>query len=362
VLEYKCPNCGGPISFDADAQQMVCPYCNSQIDVAALKQFDADLGQAQKSEALDWNYTGQDWAPGEQEGMLVYSCQSCGGEIVAEATLGATKCPFCDNPVVVTSQFSGTLRPNVVIPFKKGKDAAMAALAEHYQGKRLLPKVFKSQNHLDEIRGVYVPFWLFDADAAGRFTYKATTSRHWSDSDNIYTETSHYGVFREAGMSFDEVPADGSSKMDDTLMESIEPFDYSQAVDFQTAYLSGFLANKYDVTAEQMAGRTNDRVAASLRKAARGTVTGYETVAEESADIRLRRGEIRYALLPVWILNTSWKGKSYIFAMNGQTGRFVGDLPLDVGAFWRWALGLLFGAGAVFGALIWAFAAYSGVV
>ncbi|MDR1851502.1 MAG: hypothetical protein LBR21_02450 [Propionibacteriaceae bacterium] len=351
LVEYKCPNCGGSISFDAAAQEMKCPYCDSIIEVAALRQFDNDLATNQTSEAIDWNVEGEPWKEGELDPLVTYVCTNCGGEIAVDRTVGATKCPFCDSPVVVGSQFAGTLRPNLVVPFKITKEEAVAALQKHYLGKRLLPKVFKDQNHIDEIRGIYVPFWLFDAQAEATITYRATNVRTWRDRRFIYTETSHYGILRRGGIEFDGIPEDGSSKMPDNLMESIEPFDLTQAVDFQTAYLSGFLANKYDVEAQAMLPRANNRVVNSMAEAFRGTVSGYATVAEQSRSVNLANGRIRYGLLPVWMLNTSWNGNLYTFAMNGQTGKFVGDLPMDKGAYWKWTLGVGLPSALVLGLL-----------
>jgi len=336
LLEYKCPNCGGAIQFDPGTQEMTCPYCESVMDVQALKSMDEAIAQNQKSESIDWGYMGGDWRTDEQQGMAVYSCKSCGGEIVGDETLGATSCPFCGNPVVMTSKFSGTLRPEIVIPFKLGKDAALAALQKHYLKKRLLPAVFKKKNHLDEIKGVYVPFWLFNADADAHIEYNATKVRRWSDSTYDYTETSTYRVVREGGIGFNHVPVDGSRAIDDTLMESIEPFYMKDAVDFQTAYLAGFFANKYDVDADESIPRANERIKNSTSSEFAKTVTGYNTVTPQSTNIKLKSGGFRYALLPVWLLGTSWQGRNFIFAMNGQTGKFVGDLPLDKRAYWGW--------------------------
>lgn len=117
---------------------------------------------------------------------------------------------------------------------------------------------------------------------------------------------------------------DGSSKMADDLMESIEPYNFSEAVDFQTAYLVGYLADKYDVTAEQSVDRANDRVKKSTEDAFASTVQGYASVTTESSNIQLRGGKAQYALYPVWLLNTSWNGNRYTFAMNGQTGQVCG--------------------------------------
>jgi DNA-directed RNA polymerase subunit RPC12/RpoP len=293
---------------------------------------------------------GSQWSDGEADALRVYCCNSCGGEIVADETTAATHCPFCDNPVVMKGQFAGALKPDIVIPFKHDKNAAIAALKNHYKGKRLLPKVFKDQNHIEEVKGMYVPVWLFDTDADAHVRYKATMVRTWSDSRYDYTETSHYSVIRAGSIGFENVPVDGSSKMDDALMESIEPFDISGAVNFQTAYLSGYLADKYDVDSEASVERANQRIRRSTEDAFASTVEGYTSVLPESSSISLNNGRARYALYPVWILNTKWNEQKFTFAMNGQTGKIVGDLPMDKGAYWKWLLGV---AGAV-GAAVYA--------
>lgn len=267
-----------------------------------------------------------------------YKCPCCGGEIVGDANTAASSCPCCGNPVVMMGQFSGALRPDFVIPFKPDKKAAKAGLQKHLTGKRLLPKVFRNQNHIDGIKGVHVPFWLFDTDADARVRYRTTKLRCWSDSEYNYTETSHFLVHRGGSVGFEHVPVDGSSRMADDLMESIEPYDFSDAVDFQTAYLAGYLADKYDVDAEQSIERANERVKKSAEEAFASTVEGYDTVTAESSSVQLHGGKAKYALYPVWILNTTWKGQKYTFAMNGQTGKFVGDLPVDKAAARRWKL------------------------
>jgi DNA-directed RNA polymerase subunit RPC12/RpoP len=343
LQEFKCPNCGGPIRFNVGTDEMVCPYCDSVISIEALKLLDEV--PEQESEPLSWGYESTEWGAEEQEGMVVYSCRSCAGEIIADETLGATSCPFCDNPVVMTSKFSGSLKPDLVIPFKLDKKQAIEALQKHYLGKKLLPDVFKQQNHLEEVKGVYVPFWLFDAETDAKVRYLATRIRHWSDSSYRYTETNFYHVFREGEIGFNYVPADASSAIDDILMQSIEPFKMEEAVDFKTAYLAGFFANKYDVEAKESAVIANQRIKNSTEASFAQTVKNYATVIPERIDIKLNSGEMNYALLPVWLLSTKWQDKSYVFAMNGQTGKFVGDLPLDKGKYWS-SFGKVFGISA----------------
>ncbi len=346
MLEYKCLHCGGAIQYNPGTNELVCPYCDSVMDIAALQDMDEAMSQQQDPEAIKWGYEGNEWQSSEQEGMVMYSCQSCSGEIIADQTLGATSCPFCGNPVVITSKFAGMLRPDMVLPFKYGKKEALDALQKHYVGKKLLPGVFKDRNHLEEIKGVYVPFWLFNTDANVHIQYDATKIRHWSDSRYSYTETSTFRILRSGEIGFNQIPVDGSKAIDDTLMESIEPFNTAEAVDFQTAYLAGYFANKFDVDANQCAPRANDRVINSAISAFRNTVVGYNSVIPVHSNIQLKNNNVHYALLPVWLLSTSWEGKNFIFAMNGQTGKFAGDLPLDKAAYRSWLI-KIFGIAAV---------------
>ena len=172
MLEYKCPCCDGAIQFDSATQKMKCPYCDTEFDVDTLKGYDEELKDEKPSE-MEWTTPGGSWAEGETAGLHTYSCKSCGGEIVGDDTMAASACPFCGNPIVLTGQFAGALRPDLIIPFKLDKKAAKAKLQEHLKGKTLLPRVFRSQNHIDEIKGVYVPFWLFDSDADAQLRFTA---------------------------------------------------------------------------------------------------------------------------------------------------------------------------------------------
>ena len=346
LMEYKCPSCGAGLKFSSALQKMKCEYCESEFDVDTLKAYDEALKKAEEQNPSLETPTGAQWELGEQDDIRIYSCQSCGGEVYGDDTLGASACPFCGNPVIMKRQFAGDLKPDLVIPFQLDKAAAKAAFEKHLSGKKLLPRVFKSENHIDEIKGVYVPFWLFDADMDATVRYHGTRVRSWSDSTYNYTETKHFSILRRAGLSFSGIPVDGSEKMDDALMESLEPFHLKDAVDFQTAYLSGYFADRYDVTAEQSTPRANERIRVSTEAAVQKTVKGYSTVAVESSNLVTLSSRSRYALFPVWLLNTTWRNKRYTFAMNGQTGKFVGDLPTDGGAFVRWMLLVGLGAGA----------------
>ena len=347
LLEYKCPACGGALNFDASAQQMKCPYCDTEFEVAALQELDEVLKQEQPSD-FHWDAQPQgQWSAEETENLRSFICQSCGGEILGDANTAATNCPYCDNPVVMAGQFSADLRPDLVIPFRLNKQQAKEALANHLNKKPLLPKLFKTQNRIEAIQGIYVPFWLFDTDVDANIRYHATRVHHWSDSNYNYTRTSHFSLLRSGTIGFDNVPVDGSSKISNDLMESIEPYDLSKAVDFQPAYLAGYLADKYDVSADDCESRANDRIRASTEAAFAATTDGYATVVPQNTNIRLNGSRVRYGLLPVWILTTRWKDQVYTFAMNGQTGKMVGNLPIDRKLFVTYLLSIGLGSGAL---------------
>lgn len=352
IQEHKCPCCGGAVEFDAASQKLKCPYCNSEFEVGALQQAE-QLNQNSVEDSISWDAQQSQWGSGETDGMKVYECNSCGGEIVTDATTSATKCPYCDNNVVMKGNFSGALRPDLVIPFKLDKKAATDTLKKYIANKKFVPKIFKQDNHIDEIKGVYVPHWLFSCDAQTNVSYHAEKIRTWSDSRYNYTETSHFNIYRAGTIGFDNIPVDASTKMADELMESIEPFNVSQGVDFNTAYLAGYLADKFDVTVEQRIPRANERVKSSALDAFRNTVKGYTSVIPENASVNSTNGTYKYALYPVWLLNTSWNGKKFTFAINGQTGKITGDLPVDKAAIWKLRLALTAAIGAVGYGLLW---------
>ena len=155
LREYKCPACGGAIEFDSKSQKMKCPYCDTEFELETLKELDAQMEReaGQQDDLSGWQTdAGGEWQEGETDGMNVYTCQSCGGEIIADENTGASNCPYCGNPVIMTEKFKGALRPDLVIPFKLDKKAAKEAYYRHIKGRTFLPKAFRRENHIDEIK------------------------------------------------------------------------------------------------------------------------------------------------------------------------------------------------------------------
>lgn len=348
LMEFKCPSCGGAVAFDSETQKMKCTYCSTLYDQAILEQYDDALKNMPQEDNYSWNIdTSSDWSEAEKEQLQVYVCQSCGGEIVGEPTTVATHCPYCDNPVVFAGQVSGDLKPDYLIPFRFNKQQAEEAFRKHIKGKRFAPREFSTNAHIEKIKGVYLPFWVFDSTANANLRYKATKVRHWSDRNYKYTENSVFSVLRTGRINYNKVPVDASSKIPDDLMQSIEPFDTSTAVPFNAGYLSGYMADRYDEDEKSCISKANQRIEQSTLEAFQATLQGYSSINLESKSIVLSDSIAKYMLYPVWILNSKYQDKDYIFAMNGQTGRFVGDLPEDRkrSNLWLFLLALAFALG-----------------
>ena len=367
---YQCPSCNGRLSFDGTVGKLRCEYCGSAFTPAEVEAFfaakqekaDAQAAAERREEFAASGETGvsaaaastsaathvkphavltgdpikdyiaqSKWTGADVENMRAYNCPSCGAQLMVDQVTAVTSCPYCGNNTVVPGQLSDVLRPDYVIPFKLDREAAVSALKKYYGGKPLLPSSFTANNHIEDIQGVYVPFWLYTGTATGECNFDARNVRTWTDSRNMYTETDHYDVQRVGTMKFARVPVDGSTKMPDAHMDAIEPYDYSELVPFSVAYLPGFLTDRYDLDVQQCDARARGRVENTCLAEVEGTAGGYMEahVTRSKADVKWTN--ISYALLPVWMLHTKWNGEDYLFAMNGQTGKFIGDLPIDNG-------------------------------
>ena len=355
ITTYQCPSCTAPLHFSEASGRLECDYCGSSFsveDVEAMfaeknRKAEAASEQAELrenenvqtlSENWDLDNVGEEWGVDAKD-LRAYSCPSCGAELICDSTTAATACPYCGNPTIIPGQLGGARKPDLIIPFRVDKEAAIRALKKHYSKKPLLPSAFAKESHIQQIKGVYVPFWLFDAQVDADMTFNTTRTHVHSTNDEVITETDHFLVHRQGSLRFENVPVDGASKMPDSHMDAIEPFDYSGLKPFSMSYLPGFLADRYDISKEESANRANARCAASAEAALRGTVLGYESCITSGRNIVIRPGKVKYALMPVWVLSTQWKGKNFLFSMNGQTGKLIGDLPVDKGRLAMWCAG-----------------------
>ncbi len=355
VTEFKCPACTAPLHFSEETGRLECDYCGSSFSVEEMESRSAEKEQQAaeafekaaaeaKADAKGWDGPDAQDSWGEAGTHLkTYSCPSCGAELICDEATAATSCPYCGNNAIIPGQFRGALKPELVIPFQIGKDEAVKALKAHYKGKPFLPKSFSDENHIQEIKGIYVPFWLFDGQAEADVSFAATRSTVMVTGRERITTTRHFDVRRAGTVSFEKIPVDASKKMPDDYMDSLEPFRYDAMVPFSTAYLPGFFADIPDVSIEECSLRAELRATDTAVESMSRQVSGYETCIPTRKDAQLRRGKVRCALLPVWLLSTQWEGQNFLFAMNGQTGKMVSDLPVSKKRYWAWWGGLTAG-------------------
>lgn len=329
VIEHKCPNCGAHIEFNESTQTMTCEFCESSFNLADLAAQSSSTGAEGATPQHAWDVVsgGHEVELGEgQENLRAWTCPSCGGQIIGGENTVATRCPYCDNNAIIASQLEGSFKPDYVIPFSKTKEEAQAAYRENCEGRRLLPRDYLSEERLEDITGMYVPFWLYSCDVHGSFKFEAEKrTERFTD-----TQVDHYECNRVGNLSFHHVPADGSKSMDDTYMEAIEPFDFSELKPFDTAYLSGHLADRYDVAHHENVDRIRQRLQKGTEDAfAEPIHERYGICSATERHVEFSNQNVEQALLPVWMLNARYDGELYSFAMNGQTGELIGRLPVS---------------------------------
>jgi len=329
VLTYTCRNCGAALSHSIDTQSWDCKFCGSSYALDEIQ--GAGKPEIQEPQASGFHNFNENEAS-------AYECPSCGGHIVTDKNTAATFCVYCHNPTVIASRLRDRGMPDLIIPFKLGKDEAVKALQKLCKGKPLLPKEFRESAVNGEVSGLYVPFWLFDSDVDGYMEGLGRRVTVWSDRKYHYTKTDTYKVVRSGSIFVKRVPVDGSAKLDDKLMEAMEPYHYGELRDFAMEYVSGHFAETYEIPSGRAGERAASRMKDGMSGILREQVRGYNSFDVKQMDVKTRNFSHKYAMLPVWTLMHMFGGKTYYFVMNGQTGTIVGKLPIS----WRKA-GVIFG-------------------
>lgn len=322
AVQYKCPNCGGELQFKPDKQLFGCDYCLSTFTEDEIKTIcsrtENSIDDAEKSAREEF-----------ETHTNIYHCGSCGAEIMCEDIQTATFCYYCHEPVILSGRMSGDYKPNKVIAFKLTRDEAEKNFHEWCSGRFFLPKNFNTNKQLEKMTGLYVPFWVADCNVNANYSAIAEKHRSWTQGNYRYTEIKDFEVIRDAHIFANGVPADGESKIDDDLMEAIEPFNYTEAADFSMSYLSGFFADKYDVDKAAVFPRVKERVNQAARSIIQESVNNYTQVHVNNENYRIMDTKWQYMLLPVWFMTYRYNGEVYSFAINGQTGKLAGTPPLD---------------------------------
>ncbi|WP_310601638.1 hypothetical protein [Anaerosporobacter sp.] len=334
VVQYKCPCCGADMKFDSITGKLLCESCSYTSDIDTMQR--NQNGNTTSSESYS-NSTGST-SYGSQ--INQYICNNCGAVLITEPDTTATTCNFCGAPVVLADRLSGESSPHYVIPFQINKEQAQEAFKKWCKKGRLTPAGFMTADRIKSMTGLYVPFWLYDLQTNGEMNAACTHVSTYEQGDYIVTETKHYNVHRSANLSYLKVPVDASAKMNDQLMDKLEPFDYRSLKHFNMPYLAGYVAEKYNYTDKDLFPRVQARVANYVETYLRSSITGYSSVSVLDRRIHIRPRNAFYALLPVWLVAYDYKDSEHVFAMNGQTGKIVGRPPLSKGKIFAWFGGI----------------------
>lgn len=328
TMTYKCPCCGASLAYVGASGKLECASCGNSYDLESMEAMQV----SEERSGVQFNLPTEGFDAADTQEMQGYICKSCGAELMTEGTTTATECPYCGSPTILPERIESGVKPEKVIPFTITKEQAQQMFHDYFKGKFLLPNIFKnSRNRIAEMRKLYVPYWLFDCEADASIVYDAEKVHVRRSGEYEIIRTEHYAVRREGSMAFENIPVDGSVKLDNKITESLEPYDFSQAVPFQAAVLAGALADHADVDAQQCEGRAIERVENSISNAMRATVVGYNSVFEKSKRIFAEGGKVTPVLMPVWIITTEKEGKTYTFAINGQNGKLTCDVPTNKG-------------------------------
>lgn len=323
---YTCPSCGAPLAFEGEKGKLCCAACGNDFDADTLD----DMERRSNIIGVHFEKPRGEFGEGESGYMRGYTCKNCGAALMIEATTTATACPYCASPAIIQDNMEGSARPDKVVPFVVTKEQAQRQFHDYFKGKRLLPNVFlQGQNRIADMRRLFVPYWLFDCEAEASILYDAERTTTECSGDEEITTTEHFLLHRSGSMAFEGIPVDGSAKLDDGIAESLEPYDMSAAIPFEPAVLAGSMAEGADVDSEACQSRARERVASSMASALRDTVTGYTGVTERSRYIKSENGRVVAALMPVWLITTEREGRTYTFAINGQTGKLTCDVTAD---------------------------------
>lgn len=352
VLQYKCPGCGADMVFNSQTGRMACPQCGREMAVGRRDVPGWDDGEEVAPTAEDLQYDiDESYGEFEQfetcrrsgsfrEGDAVsYSCMNCGAQIITSEDTVATKCSFCGSPVILGDRIEGALAPSRVLPFTISKEQAQEAFKKWCRKGLLSPRGFMNADRIKDISGIYVPFWLFDVNSQGEVHGIASRVRHYSDRSYHYTETKWYDIYRRFDVNYRMIPADASEKMDDAIMDKMEPFAYQELKPFSPAYLSGFIAERYDCTDGQSFSRVRARAEQYTDTFIRQNISGYTTVHIEQKNIDIRPKKAEYVMLPIWTVCYDLDHKEHDFAMNGQTGKIIGKPPISKGKTFGFFLG-----------------------
>jgi DNA-directed RNA polymerase subunit RPC12/RpoP len=296
---FECKNCGGNVVYDPSKGRMYCPHCDSE-----------ESQEMKKDDSLT-------------------VCPNCGGTLNVKQYTSACKCEYCGCYLIFDERVEGEFTPHMILPFKVSKAAAVEAMKKEFGTRIFTPADFMSEKSLKGMEGIYVPFWMYDYQAEYDFAGEGTKVRTWVAGNMEYVETSYYEVLRKMDATFDRIPVDASYAMADGVMDLMEPYNYQELIGFEPKYMSGFYGEVYNQTSDELDGRAQVKARNASEEMLQTSLQGYQSMKTQQKDLKLTDSGVNYALMPVWQYEYSYKGQTYQYHVNGQTGKVVGITPVS---------------------------------
>ena len=336
---FVCPNCGANINFDPGKQLLHCDYCDTDISPDAV---------IQKDDAVESTYTETEADETSETGYREYStqiftCKECGGEILTFDNTVATFCSYCGASTVLASRVGKERAPEYIIPFKITKDQSEELYKKALSRSLYAPKYMKEDTVVEKFRGIYMPYWIYNFKENRPVTLRGQKDHRSGD----YIIHEHFNVNLEVDAQYKGLSFDASSQFSDSLSEAIAPYDFNEAVPFNTSYMSGFYADAADTDASLYEDQCKNIVIGDIYQkiASDSSVKKITLKAESKNNLSPETADTELGYFPVWFLSSRHGDRVSYAVVNGQTGEVATDIPID---FKKYILGSLILAVPVF--------------
>jgi DNA-directed RNA polymerase subunit RPC12/RpoP len=324
---YPCPGCGGNMIFDPETQALKCPYCESTQDIGV-----------NKIEIKEYDFkTAEDTAPtnwGSEKKVL--QCKNCSGEVVMDAVETANSCAFCGSSYIVKNDHTAGIVPESLVPFKISQKKALEMFSKWIKKRYFAPRALKTNYQGQKLTGIYIPNWTYDSDTFSTYSAQVGTYYYVTQTyrENGQTKTRRVRKIRWSYTSgrysrfFDDVLVNASQKIDEALMNKLQPFHLKELLPYSPKFLSGFVAERYSIGLKEGWGKARIKIDSSLRSEIRARIHGDE-VRNLNVSTSYSNIKFKHLLLPIWISSYTYNNKVYHYMVNGQTGEVQGRSPIS---------------------------------
>jgi len=320
---FECESCGGLIKFSIEKQKFICGSCGAEkkLPVISAKVVENDFNRYSEREAKTVAFPG----------MAAAACQRCGMVITFDEKQIAATCPMCGSTQVATVKQTAGIPPDGIIPFKIDKANAQQKFREWVKKRWFAPNDFKKKYGEGDLKGMYLPFWTYDADVTSQYRGQGGRTRVVRDSrGNATMVTDWFPVSGVVSNSFDDVQVCASDKQEN--ITGILPFDtVHNTIPFSAGYLSGYYAEVYTIKANTAFEDAKRIMENTMTQLARNDILRrYDKAIVTALHSEYRNVTYKHVLLPLWESAFGYNGKTYHYLINGETGRVSGNRPWSV--------------------------------